>query len=431
MRNIVAKIYQIINRYFFPDGENAIFFDRQLFSLKITIFFTFSFKLTFAILGALGDGKTPNTNALTILISCIPAFVLLQTKRIELAKFFTYFPTIFIQALSSYYVLSEGMSYGYAELALLPYVTIPIFFYRRLVAFFAILCNVSLFVVIKIIRFNLFGLQIHELILDLTMSSVIYSVLIILTYLYKNDFSLLKRNNAIIESQAADLRQLNATKLRLFGIISHDLRSPLASLKNTMQLLDGGFISPEEFKEMSKRTHENVDAVLGMLENLLTWSLSQMEGIKPNLKPFDLNKIINENGLVFKEILTQKQIELSLNLSTQALVLGDEYQISTVLRNLLSNAIKFTPVGGQISVSQSVQARQMSLQIRDTGIGIEEEYLGQVFSNPKLSTGTAGEKGTGFGLFLCKELIEKNGGKIAIKSEYNKGTTIEILLPIA
>jgi two-component system, sensor histidine kinase and response regulator len=173
-----------------------------------------------------------------------------------------------------------------------------------------------------------------------------------------------------------------------------------------------------------------VNNVHGMLENLLLWSLSQMGGIKPNVKPFDLNLIIEETVLLFEEISVQKQIDLRHHSTIHFQALGDEYQIRTVLRNLLNNALKFTPSHGQISINSSIKGQFINLKISDSGIGIERTDLAQIFSNPKLKTGTAGEKGTGFGLFLCKELIEKNGGSVDVNSEFGKGTTIEILLPI-
>ena len=132
---------------------------------------------------------------------------------------------------------------------------------------------------------------------------------------------------------------------------------------------------------------------------------------------------------LFKEVFTQKQINLTNHSPLNLQALGDEYQIRTVLRNLLNNAIKFTPQNGQIEIVSSVDTHFVNLKISDSGVGIRKEDLAHIFSNPKLNNGTAGEKGTGFGLFLCKELIEKNGGSIDVKSEFKKGTTIEILLP--
>ena len=415
------------------------FIDRQIFSLKVTIYLTFCFKMIFVIFNIFDGHKSPYlpTNAITIVVSCFPAFYFLRRNKLNYAKFFAYFPTVFIQALSSYYVLLEGLSYGNAELALLPYVAACIVFYNNSVVVWGVFMNLILFLTVKIARFNLYPVSAHELILDLTMSIIAYAMVIVLANLYKKDFYTLKDNNdklleqkQIIESQTERLKAINSTKDRLFSIIAHDLRSPLSSLKGVMQLLDNEYISKEEFSQLSKRLQQSVDNVHGMLENLLLWSLSQMDGIKPNIKPFDLNVVVDETVTLFKEVFIQKQIDLISNSFINSEALGDEYQIRTVLRNILNNAIKFTPENGQIAINGKIENHFINLKIMDTGVGIRKEDLALIFSNPKLNTGTAGEKGTGFGLFLCKELIEKNGGRIDINSEFGKGTTIEILLPL-
>jgi signal transduction histidine kinase len=233
----------------------------------------------------------------------------------------------------------------------------------------------------------------------------------------------------IIEAQADELKLINSTKNRLFSIIAHDIRSPISTLKGVMQLIDNEEVSKEEFIELSKRMQVNVENVHGMLDNLLLWSLSQMEGIKPKLAPFDLNFVMNETILIFKESSLQKQIDLTHNSTVNLLALGDEYQIETVLRNLLNNAIKFTPSQGKITIESSINGQFINLKITDSGVGIEKNDLAQIFSNPTLKTGTAGEKGTGFGLFLCKELLEKNDGTIEIESDIGKGTAVNIMLP--
>jgi signal transduction histidine kinase len=266
--------------------------------------------------------------------------------------------------------------------------------------------------------------------IDMWVALSVYVIVVLLVLMYKYDFIKLNSQRQIIEEQSDHLKAINNTKDRLFSIIAHDLRSPLSSLKGVMQLLDNEFISKEEFKQLSKRLQDNVDNVHGMLENLLLWSLSQMEGIKPNVKPFDLNFIIDETVQLFKEVSAQKRIDLKVNSTIHLEAMGDEFQIRTVLRNLLNNALKFTPTNGQIDIRSSVNEHFINLKISDTGVGIKQEDLALIFLNPKLNTGTAGEKGTGFGLFLCKELIEKNGGTIEINSEIGKGTIIELLLPI-
>jgi signal transduction histidine kinase len=416
------------------------FLDRQLFSLKVTIYLTFVFKALFQGLSMLDTTESPHipTNALTIVVSCVPAFYFLKTNKIQYAKFFAYFPTIFIQGLSSYYVILEGLPFGYAELSLLAYIPACILFYQNTMVVVGIAVNILLFVGVKMMRFQLYHLGPHELTLDLTMSMLVYTAMIIITFLYKNDFFTLKKNNdalnaqkKIIEVQADNLKAINDTKNRLFSIISHDLRSPLAALINVMQLFDKEHLSKDEFRELSKRLQQNTSSLYEMLDGLLQWSLSQTEGIKPVLSPCNLNDIIAETTEFVRDVLTQKQISLVVDTSVGQQVLVDEYQIKTVARNLLSNAIKFTPIGGQITVSQRIVSNFANLTITDTGIGITENDLVTLFHSPKISIGTDGERGTGFGLFLCKELIEKNGGQITIKSKIGVGTSINILLPVS
>jgi signal transduction histidine kinase len=232
-----------------------------------------------------------------------------------------------------------------------------------------------------------------------------------------------------VAEQTAELKAINTTKDHLFAIIGHDLRSPIASLKGILQLFDSQQLSQEEFLELARHLLKNVDNIHEMLENLLQWSLSQMQGLKPFLKAFEVNDVVDETIALFKEVAFQKQIELATDLEQNLIAFADENQIRTVLRNLLNNAIKFTPQSGIIAVSGKVRDNFVELKVIDSGIGIKTEDLALIFSKPKLKKGTAGEKGTGLGLVLCKDLIEQNGGQIVVRSEYQKGTTFEVILP--
>jgi signal transduction histidine kinase len=443
MKTLSAKIIASIKGELFIDNADlhTTFILRQ--NLVIRIAFWLGFSINFVYMFSIWDNKVINDvtpvsiNAFNLLFSYIPCYYFLKTNRLQYAKFFVYFPAIIFQTISSYYLLLANFSYENAELALIPYAGFPIIAYRKYLSFIGVLLSISLFVFIKITRYHLFPISIFEFNLDLAMSFACYVIVIYLAYFYKHDFLKLKENNdilnsqkLIIESQSEELKALNSNKDRLFSIIAHDLRGPLSSLKGVMQLLDNEFISKEEFKQLSKRLQENVDNVHGMLENLLLWSLSQMDGIKPNIKAFDLNFVVDETVVLFKEVFTQKQIDLTSNSDLHFQALGDEYQIRTVLRNILNNAIKFTPENGQILIESKVEKNLIHLKISDTGIGISKEDLPLFFSNPKIKAGTAGEKGTGFGLFLCKELVEKNGGLISVDSEFGKWTTIEISLPL-
>ena len=426
---------------FFRQGQKPAtdFFDRQLFSLQVTIYLTLAIKAIFTLMAALDPQESEHiaTNPLTILVACLPAIYFLRTNRIVYAKFFAYFPTVFIQGLSAYYVILEKLPYGYAELALMTYIPSCIMFYETRMAALGIVVNVVLYVGVKIVRFQQYNLSGHELALDFTMSALVYAAMIMVTYLYKNDFVLLKKynstlneQNAIIEAQASSLKAINSTKDRLFGIISHDLRSPLAALISIMQLLENKHLSKDEFRELTKKLGQNTGSLYEMLEGLLQWSLSQTEGIKPELKPCNLGDIVEETTEFLGNFFEQKQISLTVDFSVKSQVLADKYQLTTVLRNLLSNALKFTPNGGKIMVSQRVENNFVRLTIADTGVGMSEHDLQQLFYSPKITVGTDGEKGTGFGLFLCKELIEKNGGQIVVTSRPGAGTSIEIALPV-
>jgi signal transduction histidine kinase len=439
MKKILEYIKREHKNHSFDDHtyENSNFVARQVLAVKIAFWLGFSIHLFFYIDNLIFKRFEIQMNAIAILIGFLPCYYFLTQKNIPYAKFFVYYPGIFIQAIISYMWLMKGHMNQQAEIALIAYASVPIVFYKFPFSVIGVLINFLLFVLIKIIKYPLSDLTFFEFYSELLMVAPIYLALIFITYFYKLDFlkmneinDKLSEQKQIIEAQSEKLKVINSTKDRLFSIIAHDLRSPLSSLKGVMQLLDNEYISKEEFQELSKRLQQNVDSVHGMLENLLLWSLSQMEGIKPNVKPFDLNSIIEETVKLFEEISVQKQIDLRHNSTINFQALGDEYQIRTVLRNLLNNALKFTPSHGQISINSSVNGQFINLKISDSGVGIERNDLAQIFSNPKLNAGTAGEKGTGFGLFLCKELIEKNGGSIDVNSEFGKGTTIEILLPL-
>jgi signal transduction histidine kinase len=443
MKTLAAKIISSIKKELFIDNPelHTTFVIRQNLVIRIAFWLGFSINLVYLFIvwnnKAITDVMPVPVNAFNLLFSYIPGYYFLKTNRLQYAKFFVFFPAIIFQAISAYYLILANYAYENSELALIPFAGFPIIVYRKHLSIIGVMLSISLYIFIKITKYQVFPISAFEFYLDLTMSFACYVITIFLAYFYRYDFSKLKEKNdvlnaqkLIIESQSEELKSLNATKDRLFSIIAHDLRGPLSSLKGVMQLLDNEFISKEEFKHLSKRLQENVDNVHGMLENLLLWSLSQMDGIKPNIKAFDLNFVVDETVVLFKEVFTQKHIDLTSNSTLNFQALGDEYQIRTVLRNVLNNAIKFTPENGRILIESKVEKNFINLKISDTGIGISKDDLPLFFSNPKLQAGTAGEKGTGFGLFLCKELVEKNGGLISVDSEFGKWTTIEISLPL-
>jgi signal transduction histidine kinase len=407
---------------------------RQIWMVKIAFWLGGSIHLFYVFKLFLADDHRIPHNALAILFGCLPSYYFLKKNNLPLAFFFAYYPIIFFQTLGTYQAASTNLN---GELAFIAYATIPVVCYKLPFNVIGIVINYLAFVFVKIIKYPLHTITPNEFINELLMVTCIYVAIFLAAYFFEIDYRVLKENikelnlrREIIESQAEELKIINSTKNRLFSIISHDLRSPLASLKNVIQLAENEHISVQEFKELSNHIKQNVDNLSGMLENLLFWSLSQLEEIKPNLRPFDLDLIVDETLSIFKENALQKQIDLAKHSATNLQAYGDENQIRTILINLVNNALKFTQRHGKILIDSKIEGQFITLKIMDSGIGMEKAELMQIFNNPTIKSGTAGEKGTGFGLFLCKELIEKNGGKIEIESVIGKGTTIILLLPL-
>ena len=182
-----------------------------------------------------------------------------------------------------------------------------------------------------------------------------------------------------------------------------------------------------------KLIHESGKTTYSLLENLLSWSRAQLNKIDFEPIDFDIREIVQENARLFQENLGIKQIRLKNQLQGEVLVHADKNMINTVVRNLISNAIKFTPAGGEITIRAIKENNNWVIGVSDTGIGMEEQDTQKLFRMDKSFSkeGTAGEKGTGLGLLLCKEFVEKNSGKIWVESTPGKGTTFWFSLPLS
>ena len=234
-----------------------------------------------------------------------------------------------------------------------------------------------------------------------------------------------------LDTQSKQLQETNHTKDRLFAIISHDLRSPINSLKGLMSLIWEQNISREEFFQFSKNIKKGVEHAHFMLNNLLNWANSQMSGMKTNPKNIELYQLLLENKLLQQELSENKNIEVSIELDKGIEIYADRDHLNLVLRNLLSNALKFTEAGGEVMLSAFIQESECHISVKDTGIGFEEHELPNIFTKSGVSqVGTQGEKGTGLGLILCKEFIYKNNGRLWIDSKKGVGTIINFTLPI-
>jgi two-component system sensor histidine kinase/response regulator len=233
-----------------------------------------------------------------------------------------------------------------------------------------------------------------------------------------------------------ELKELNATKDKFFSIIAHDLRNPLQCLMLYAESLyfDYDSLDDEERKDYTQKFYNNTNLIAALLENLLEWSQSQQGIIEPHPKKIDLHKLTAENIDLLKENAKKKNIAVSSRVKPETFAFADENMIRTVIRNLLSNAVKFTKPGGKVEVSMTISAdgNSVDITISDNGVGISAEDIDTLFRidvKKKKNKGTDNEKGTGLGLILCKEFVEKNNGSIRVTSEPGKGSRFTFTLP--
>ena len=229
------------------------------------------------------------------------------------------------------------------------------------------------------------------------------------------------------------LKELIATKDKLFSIIAHDLRSPFNSIIGFSELLikNSDDILLEDSEQYSEIINSAAKNTLILLDNLLNWAKSQTGQLRFNPEKILFSEVIQEIIPLSKTIAKSKNIALDYSCTDNLEIFVDVNMLHTVLRNLISNAIKFTNVGGHIKVSAKLKQDHVEITISDNGIGINKEKLTELFSITSNTTrlGTADENGSGLGLVLCKEFIQKNNGDIWVESEENKGSNFIFTLP--
>ena len=243
----------------------------------------------------------------------------------------------------------------------------------------------------------------------------------------------LRSLHKVFKEKNRQLQEANATKDKFFSIISHDLRSPFNTLQGFTQLLSEHYDShsEEKRKEYVTRIHRSTERLHDLLENLLTWSRLQREAMTYEPEFIDFWDLVDDNFVLFSSKAEEKQITLKNRVDEDLQVYADANMADTTLRNLLSNALKFTEAGGEIRVSANLQEQHVEITVSDTGQGIAEDDLSQLFRTDTQFTrpGTSGEAGTGLGLNLCKEFAEKNGGTIWVESALGEGTRFSFTLP--
>ncbi len=243
----------------------------------------------------------------------------------------------------------------------------------------------------------------------------------------------LEKLNKKLSSSETKLKQLNANKDKFFSIISHDLRSPFSSLLGFADFIKSEIdeLDKEEIKQYLNTLSKSAQGIYKLLDNLLHWSSLQTGRLEYNPEKLDLKELILNIVSLYKSKALEKEISLIKNINGETYVYADNNMIDTVIRNLINNSIKFTEKGGEIVLKTISKDDKIVVSISDNGVGISSDDLNKLFKIEEhfSNFGTSNESGTGLGLILCKEFIEKNGGKIWVQSKEGEGTTFSFCLP--
>ena len=237
----------------------------------------------------------------------------------------------------------------------------------------------------------------------------------------------------LIEKQNAELRATIANRDKMYSVIAHDLRSPMASIRMVLNLVVSSItpeaVGPELWELLDKANKESED-VHDLLYNLLKWTKSQTGRLSVVTQDLDLNDIIPGVVDIFEMIALTKHIKLQYHGMGSVVVRADNDMLKTVVRNFMSNAVKFSPEGSSVDITVTTEGDFAKVSVRDHGVGIAPERLGSIFHKGETTYGTDGEEGSGLGLQLCADFARKNGGDVNVDSVLGEGSTFSVLIPL-
>ncbi|MGE5683010.1 MAG: PAS domain S-box protein [Bacillota bacterium] len=240
--------------------------------------------------------------------------------------------------------------------------------------------------------------------------------------------------NSQLERSEKELQELNSAKDKYFSIIAHDLKSPFNGLLgfSNMLLQDFDQFKKDDVRVYLKYMNSSIKHIFTLVENLLDWSRIQTGRLEFNPESLNLKEYVTGVVKLLESNLLGKSISSCVEINENVLVSADKKMLTSVLQNLISNAVKFTKPGGMIRIASGIEGSNVKISVSDTGVGIDQVRLNDLFKIDKHTStdGTEKEKGTGLGLILCKEFVEKCGGKISVASEIGKGTVFSFTLPL-
>jgi two-component system sensor histidine kinase/response regulator len=436
--------------------ENMDDYERRKLSIFNQLnFFQLIIGVVIPLLGLLHKDQLPLS---AWMLACLPStisvgvLVFNYLKKYETAQL-TYF---ILYPFFTGFVYLKGMSAG-VELHFILYGVLAVFFLQDMgYMFFTIaLSMVNYFilaVVLKDFQFevrheNIFLYFLNHL---LALGFIFYGLFLIkkenTSYqyrliskqraLHRKNIQIIKQKEVItekarlLEEQTNELAELNSLKTKLFSVIAHDLRSPMYALRNLFRNMHQQNLPAEEMKMMVPDVLMDLNYTIGLMENLLQWSKTQMQSSAARPEELDISGTVKEVVQLLHLQAEAKQIYIENKNNQPVYVVADKDMINLVLRNLLSNAIKFTPQQGIIQVGVNELSGFIEVYVQDSGTGISHEALQKINENNFYTTkGTSSESGTGLGLMLCKEFLAKNGGQMHIESEPGRGSIFSFTLP--
>lgn len=263
-------------------------------------------------------------------------------------------------------------------------------------------------------------------------SALILAFLGLLYYRYEQIFyeKELQESQLRLQKKNSELEESNTTKEKLFSIIAHDLRSPIAQLRNTLDLVNRQLLTTEEFNKLTEHISLQVKQLQGGLDNLLKWSNSQLERIEAKPEKIDFKNMIGHVLSLMQAEIENKEIKVNVT-SEGGPIWADPDHLQLVLRNILSNAIKYSYKSHAIGIHHYTRNHEVIISVADQGDGMDKTLRDHVFSPANIISkrGTMNEKGTGLGLKLCKEFVEKNNGRIWVEENQPKGMIFFVSFP--
>jgi signal transduction histidine kinase len=246
------------------------------------------------------------------------------------------------------------------------------------------------------------------------------------------EMSVRVKNHLNLYHAKQEIEQINKEKDKFFSIIAHDLRSPFIAIVGFSKLLMEK-ANRNDLKGISKYAEiilNSSELVLDLQTNLMDWAQAQTGRMEFNPEHFEINKLINEIALLYQDIARTKSIRIQEELPQNISAFADKAMISTVIRNLVSNALKYTMPGGSVTITTSAGEQTITVSVTDTGVGIPEETIAKLFriDENHSTPGTHDEMGTGLGLILCKEFVERHGGEISVESKEGTGSTFRFTI---